>query len=160
MASEPKDWKEEAYAAYLANEARQDTLHRQRLAERGEVSIELVAAEDDAPPASEEFQAGLSGFGAALKDNGVTFGQMAIAMDSVDAHGYPLGEFIAALKTLGGPAIGAVAVAAGAWVQAHYGRKVRLKIGELEAEGRSVEEVEKLLKVAADYQKPPETPAP
>ena len=110
-------------------------MHRQRLAERGEVSIELVAAEDDAPPASEEFQAGLSGFGAALKDNGVTFGQMAIAMDSVDAHGYPLGEFIAALKTLGGPAIGAVAVAAGAWVQAHYGRKVRLKIGELGGRG-------------------------
>ncbi len=79
-------------------------------------------------------------------------------MDSVDAQGYPLGEFIAVLKTLGGPAIGAVALAAGAWVQTRYGRKVRLKIGALEAEGRSVEEVEKLLKVASDYQKPPETP--
>lgn len=160
MALEPKDWKEEAYANYLANLVRQDALHRQRLAERGEVSIELVAAEDDAPPASEEFQAGLSAFGTALKDNGVTYGQMAIAMDSVDAHGYPLGEFIASLKSFGGPAITAAAAAAGAWAQARYGRKVRLKIGELEAEGRSVEEVEKLLKAAADYQKPPETPAP
>lgn len=99
-----------------------------------------------------------SPFGAVLKTNGVIYGQMAVAMDTVDAHGYPLGEFIASLKTFGGPAITAAAAAAGAWVQARYGRKVRLKIGELEAEGRSVEEVEKLLKVAADYQKPPKTP--
>ena len=158
MATVPKNWKEEAFANFLASQARQDALHRQRLAERGEVSIELVAVEDDAPPASEEFQAGLAAFGAVLKANGVTYGQMAIAMDSIDAHGYPLGEFIASLKTFGGPAIAAAAAAAGAWVQARYGRKVRLKIGELEAEGQSVEEVEKLLKVAADYQKPPETP--
>lgn len=158
MTSEPKDWKEEAFANFLANQARQDALHRQRLAERGEVSIELVAAEEDAAPASEEFQTGLSAFGAVLKANGVTCGQMAIAMDSADAHGYPLPEFIAALKTLGGPAIGAVAAAAGAWMQGPYGRKVRLKIGELEAEGRSVEEVEKLLRLASDYQKPPEAP--
>lgn len=70
MTSEPKDWKEEAYANYLASLARQDALHRQQLADRGEVSIELVAAEEDAEPASEDFQVGLSTFGAALKANG------------------------------------------------------------------------------------------
>ena len=38
------------------------------------------------------------------------------------------------------------------WVTAHYGRKVRLKIGDVEAEGRTVEEIEGLLKQASDFQ--------
>jgi hypothetical protein len=45
-------------------------------------------------------------------------------------------------------AIAAIAPLCGAWVQARYGRKVRLKIGDTEAEGRSVEEIETLLQKA------------
>ena len=42
------------------------------------------------------------------------------------------GEF---LSTLGPPAIADAAAVAGAWVNARYGRKVRLKVGDVEAEG-------------------------
>jgi hypothetical protein len=52
---------------------------------------------------------------------------------------------------LGPPAITAIAAAAGAWVQARYGRKARLRIGELEVEARTIGEIEELLKLAAKY---------
>ncbi len=71
-----------------------------------------------------------------------------MAFDSVDATGYPLPEF---LVTLGPPTIAALAAIAGAWVQARYGRKVRLKVGDVEAEARTAEEVEKLFVRAAEF---------
>jgi hypothetical protein len=43
------------------------------------------------------------------------------------------------------PIMGVLAAAIGAWLHARYGRKVRLKIGEVEAEAQTVEEVEKPL---------------
>jgi len=49
-----------------------------------------------------------------------------------------------------GPALGAVL---GAWLHAHYGRKVRLKIGEIEAEAQTPEEVQKLIDQAVGIQK-------
>ena len=45
-----------------------------------------------------------------------------------------------------------VTAAAGAWLHAKYGRKVRLKIGDIEAEAQSVEEVEKLIARAQEIQ--------
>jgi hypothetical protein len=36
----------------------------------------------------------------------------------------------------------------GIWVQARYGRKVRIKVGDIEVEATSVDEVRKLLKAA------------
>ena len=48
--------------------------------------------------------------------------------------------------------IAPLAGAVGAWIQARYGRKARIKIGEIEAEARTIEEVEELLKIAAEFQ--------
>jgi len=59
---------------------------------------------------------------------------------------YPLPEFVIVL----GPAvIAATAAVCGAWVTVRYGRKVGLKIGDMEAEGRTVEEIERLLRQAS-----------
>lgn len=135
-----------------ANRARQDALTRKQRIEAGEFSIDLVRTADDPPENDPEFQKELSQFGASLRDAGVPYSQTAIAFDSVDAHGYPLPEFIIAIKVLGPPAIAALATAAGAWVQARYGRKVRLKIGDLEAEARTAEEVASLLQIAKQFQ--------
>ena len=50
-------------------------------------------------------------------------------------------------------AIGPALIACiGVWLHTYYGRKVRLKIGEVEAEGRSVEEIAKLLSMAEQFQ--------
>jgi hypothetical protein len=48
-----------------------------------------------------------------------------------------------------GPVVGAVV---GAWLHARYGRKVRLKIGDVEAEAQTVEQVEELLSRAEEFQ--------
>jgi hypothetical protein len=134
-----------------ANRARQDALTRKERFEAGEFSINLVRSADDLPENDPEFQKELSRFGAALRDARVPYSQTAIAFDSVEGHGYPLPEFIIAIKVLGPPAIAAVATAAGAWVQARYGRKARLKIGDVEAEARTPEEVESLLRIRNSF---------
>lgn len=62
----------------------------------------------------------------------------------------PSGDFIIqagqALSSLG---LGGII---GAWLTAKYGRKVRLKVGEIEAEAHTPEEVEKLLARAQEIQ--------
>jgi hypothetical protein len=56
------------------------------------------------------------------------------------------------MKALGPPVISGLAGYAAAWVQARNGRKVRIRIGEIEAEARSISEIETLLKKAAEFQ--------
>jgi hypothetical protein len=41
----------------------------------------------------------------------------------------------------------------GAWLNARYGRKVRLEIGDIKAEASTVKEVEALLALAQDTQR-------
>lgn len=110
--------------------------------------VVLVRAPDDAKVNEPKFQEELRGFSKALHSAGIEFSRRGMAFNSVDATGYPLPEF---LVTLGPPTIAALAAIAGAWVQARYGRKVRLKVGDVEAEARTAEEVEKLFVRAAEF---------
>lgn len=89
-----------------------------------------------------KFQEGLREFSKSLRTAGVTYSQRAMALDSVDALGYPLPEFLVTLSQAIGPTLGVILVA---WLQGRSGRKVRVKIGDVEAEARTVEEVESLL---------------
>jgi len=69
--------------------------------------------------------------------------------DAVGAGTTLLGKFIIPLtQTLGPPFFTLL----GAWLTARYGRSVRLKIGDVEAQARTVEEVEKLLDSAKKFQ--------
>lgn len=148
---EGQDRRAEAFAAFVEHQKRQEARERQRLAERGEVSLEFVRACEAEDPRTEDFQADMTEVSNTLKANGVVFSRAVMTFDSVDGTGFPLPEFTVLLKTLGPVAIGALGAVSGGWVQARYGRKVRVKIGDLEAEGRSVEEVKALLKMAQDY---------
>jgi hypothetical protein len=109
------------------------------------ISGDLIAAQTDPPLHSSEYQAGLKEVASALQalDAKVSF-QMSM-QEAVDAPSFLHGVFtIQNVKSVGlvlGPIIGA-------WLQARYGRKVRLKIGDIEAEARNVAEVEELLKTA------------
>lgn len=53
-----------------------------------------------------------------MRTTGVSDSQIGMAMDAVDAQGFPLPEFIVTMKTLGPPVITAVAGYATVWVRA------------------------------------------
>jgi hypothetical protein len=115
----------------------------------------LLPASDEAPYDSAEFQAGLEGFRSALRTKSIE--ARARMWGNPPAHfGSSLGttwtytgEFTVALAAVGAP----LATILGAWLQARYGRKVRLKVADVEAEARNVEEVEQLLRHAQAFRK-------
>ena len=88
------------------------------------VRIVLTRASDDPKVNERSFQEELGSFGAALRSAGVKYTARGMAFDSVDALGYQLPEFYVFL----GSSITAVAALCGAWIQARYGRKVRIKL--------------------------------
>lgn len=77
------------------------------------------------------------------------------ALPPIEGYFFPLyldpnGEIEALLKaaaTLTVP----LATAVGAWLHARYGRKVRIKIGDIEVEAQTGKEVEQLLERAQDF---------
>ena len=133
--------------------ARSEAIEAERRKREGGVLLCLERAADDPQPNDTQFQQELGVFSASLHDAGLKFSQRAIAFDAVDGGGYPLPEFVIALQNVLQPAIIApISALCGAWLQARYGRKVRLKIGDIEAEGRSEKEVAALLQRAAAFQ--------
>ncbi|SDN00205.1 hypothetical protein SAMN05216360_10531 [Methylobacterium phyllostachyos] len=78
-----------------------------------------------------------------------------MAFDSVDAVGFALPEYIIPLAQAVGPTLGVILVA---WLQGRAGRKVRLKVGDVEAEARTADEVERLLNKAAEMQRAKDEP--
>ncbi len=136
-----------------ANRARQEAMLAENLLAEGKFQFHLVPPAEEAAGADKDFQAALTSFAREVREAGVPMAQAAIVFDSIDSHGFPLPDFTIAIKVLGPPAIAAIAAAAGAWVQARYGRKVRLKIGDTEVEGRSAAEIVQLLEIAATYRR-------
>ena len=104
-----------------------------------QLELILVRGPDDGPLSSKEYQDGLAELAKSLRAQGSKLITRFHDFDAIGAADLLSGEFI--LKVL---APGAAAVL-GAWLHARYGRKVRLKVGEIEAEAQSVEDVEKLL---------------
>ena len=98
----------------------------------------LVPSPNDAPPFSEEYQQELSEF---TKNAGAS-SQTMFAMDSGSGGGGALGEFvfnnssalIATLSTLGG-----------VWLKSKFGRKLKLRFGDIEIEANSIEEINSMV---------------
>lgn len=67
---------------------------------------------------------------------------------ALGASSSSLGEFLIPVAQVAIPALGVVLVA---WLQGRAGRKVRIKIGDVEAEARTAEEVETLLQRAQEF---------
>ncbi|WP_233875031.1 hypothetical protein [Paraburkholderia adhaesiva] len=118
-----------------------------------EIEIRLKRAPDDPPERDTTFQSELRTFASALRSAGVDYRQWAMTFDSVAAQGYPLAQYtIPAIQYLGPAALSALTAAITVWVQGRSGRKVRLKVGDIEAEARTVEEVKQLLEYAHTLQ--------
>jgi hypothetical protein len=68
------------------------------------------------------------------------------------AGSYHLGEFLVSMTPAAFTAVTAVAAA---WIHGRAGRKVRIKIGDVEAEASTMAEIDQLLKKAKDFSPPP-----
>lgn len=109
------------------------------------VHINLVASPEDPVVSDLAYQKELRDFSSVLREAGVIFSQRGMAFDSAHATGYALGEYFLSLAGITGPIVG---VAIAAWFQGRAGRKVKLKVGDIEIEAASQEEVEVLLEKA------------
>jgi hypothetical protein len=106
--------------------------------------VELTLAGAPGEPAfTSEGQAEAEKFDADLRRQRLEVTALAVG----SGPGILTGQF---LVTLGPAVIAAIAAVAGAWVHARYGRKVRLKVGDIEAEARTTEEIEALLRHAVE----------
>lgn len=115
-----------------------------------EIKIILLRARDEPKdPRDRKFQDELSKFSASLSSAGAKLSQRGMAFDSTEFSGYPLPEFTVSLANSILPVLG---VALGAWLKGRYGRKARVKIGDVEAEAQTVQEIDALLQKIKQFQ--------
>ncbi|WP_322034624.1 hypothetical protein [Burkholderia sp. BCC1970] len=113
-----------------------------------DLRVTFLPSSDDIeqPSLSEDYMRALREFHSFAKAHG---GLIPIQGSSPNA---PVGiavEFAKVIVPLLGPALGA---AVAGWFQGRTGRKLRLKVGDVEVEARTPEEVEQLLKQAQALQ--------
>lgn len=119
------------------------------------LDLTLIRAADDGPLNGREVQDAIAGISRELHRSGVRYSQRGMAFDSADAVGFALPEYIIPLAQAVGPTLGVILVA---WLQGRAGRKVRLKVGDVEAEARTAGEVERLLTKAMEMQRAKDEP--
>jgi hypothetical protein len=113
------------------------------------LTITLMPAEDDQPLYSPAYQHELKDLSIAFEAQGVKISYVVELEESAGPSQSPLlGTYMIDLAKAAGLMIGPIV---GAWLQARYGRKARLKIGDIEAEARTPEEVEKLIARASRF---------
>jgi hypothetical protein len=115
-----------------------------------ELRLILVRAPDDPPLSSPAFQKELSDFARSLR--GIQVEPICFAADSMDGGGGLSGEFILIVKNVA-PVITVIAAAAGAYIHAKYGRKVKVEFDGVKVEASSPEEAEKLIKMVEEHRK-------
>jgi hypothetical protein len=113
-----------------------------------EIEVILSRGPDDPKTHEPAYQKELDVFSKVLRESAVSYSQRGMAFDSAAGGGFPLGDYILPLAT---GVLGVVGTACVAWLQGRAGRKVRLKIGDVEAEARTTEEVNVLLMRAAEF---------
>lgn len=121
-----------------------------RYVKDGDMELVLLRARDDPPQNDPAYLEQLSDFSGALNNTGVEYSQRGMAFDSIEAVGFPLGEFVI---RFGPVAVAAISAPIAAWLTTKYGRRVRIKVGDVEVEGRSVQELNELLKLVDEHRR-------
>ena len=129
---------------------RQWEQEHERRKEAGLVTIRLVPEADEPPVFSHDFQAEFRSLKTSLSQDGVEAEAPFMALDSADAVSGYTGELLIPFIQFVGPVVGVVV---GAWLQSKAGRKVRIKIGDVEIEATTKnsltkEELDKILQRA------------
>lgn len=108
----------------------------------GEVRIKLIRSKDEGKLFAAESQADLQKFYDQIRAGGVEVNPGARTMDGVSGGGGLVGEFVLGSAQAVGPAIGA---AMDAWFRGRAGRKLSLKVDDINIEARSVVELQIML---------------
>jgi hypothetical protein len=133
---------------FAANRARQEALSKKERMEAGEVEIFLMNSPDDPPVFSPENQAELQSVLHAFRREGIEATPLVMRTDSADAAGGFIGEFLIPFIQASAPTVGVIVAA---WIHGRLGRKARIEVGDTKVEATTVEEVDKLLKLAAQH---------
>ena len=112
------------------------------MSDQYKLQLTFIRAADDPRVSDPEFQQGLRSFSAALSDAGIVYSQRVKFADSANGGGHPLGEYFISLAQVIRPIVG---VAVGAWIQGRAGRKVRLKVGDIELEANGPADIDHLV---------------
>jgi hypothetical protein len=112
----------------------------------GVALIELDGAPDDPATSNPAYQQELGALLHSLRSNGIGVSARYDALDGVNRGSGLSGTFVVTIPSLGSR-FGALI---GAWLDSRYGRRAKLRVGEIEAEADSAKE---LIKLAKDFQK-------
>ena len=114
-----------------------------------ELQISMIPSPEDPAWRSYDYQSELRNLGLTLRADGLEIHEVGSPpLPSVDSP--PIsGEWRIKLGANLEPAL---RVPVGSWLQARRGRTARLRIGEIEADIRTVEELGRVLKIARCYQ--------
>lgn len=100
------------------------------------------------PTFSVDSQSALRKVVSALRDNHIDADTPIMALDSAEAVGGYTGEIAVLIQAVSPVLTGIL----GAWLQSRAGRKVHLRVGDIEVEARTVEEADQLLQRAQALQ--------
>jgi hypothetical protein len=114
-----------------------------------EIQISLIRSLDDPELGSDLMQSKFGEFYKSFEANGVKVSPTYYVFDSANGGGGLVGEYLIPLAQAVGPMLGGALVA---WLKGQSGRKVRVRIGELEIEARTVDDIEKLLRKIMELQ--------
>lgn len=117
------------------------------MTEAFKISIRLVRAPDDVAAFGADYQAELRHFRERFKAAGIEISPRVAVVDSPGATGGLTGEFLIPMTQALTPLITAVVVA---WVGRRNGRKLRLKVGDIELEGNTEEDIKLLVAKAKE----------
>ena len=114
-----------------------------------ELRISMIPSPEDPPWRSDNYQSELRNLGLALKADGVEIHE--VGPHPIRSGGAPpiSGEWKVELGAALEPILKAPV---GSWLQGRRGRTARLRIGEIEADVRTVEELARVIKIAKCYQ--------
>lgn len=108
------------------------------------LTLSVIGALDDADEHSEAYQRELAQLEQGLRDTGAQIATHALMRKSMGASSLLTGDFTVVVQTMGPAAFTVL----GVWIQSRLGRKVRIKIGDIEVEAGSAVEAERLLEKA------------
>ena len=114
-----------------------------------ELQISMIPSPEDPPWRSSDYQSELRNLGLSLKADGLEIRDVSTLPARAGSPPPLLGEWRVKFDASLAPIL---QTPVGAWLQARRGRTARLRIGEIEADVRTIEELVRVIRVAKCYQ--------